>query len=372
MPPRPRKQAKTSHPAEDKHRVVPATGSDNPFADLAELSSVGGKILFATDDFFAVAENLIVKADPVWDEKKFTQFGKWMDGWETRRKRVEGHDWCILKLGLGGIIQGIDADTAFFTGNQTPRISIQAACLDKDLPLVRRSEMGTKCTEEELKKALDVGSDKWEEILPMVPLLPGYPDKRHNFFKVFSEKKWTHLRVNYFPDGGVARLRVYGEVVKDWSKVQEGTVVDFLAMENGGKPTGCSNAHYGKPFNMISPGKSEGMYDGWETARNPNRPPIFEKGPDGHLIMPGYEWSAFKLGAPGVLEKAANWDDTKKKDVPDSAWFTLVPRTKLTSDAPHDLEVPADARKVCTHLKITIYPDGGVARIRAFGKWKAV
>ncbi|KAJ3316383.1 hypothetical protein HDU76_001847 [Blyttiomyces sp. JEL0837] len=299
---------------------------ENPFASThAELASFGGKILFATDDFFQVAEHLIMKDDPIWDEKKFTEFGKWMDGWETRRKRTEGHDWCILKLGMSGIIHGIDADTAFFTGNQTPQISIQAACLDHDLPLNRRSQMGTAATKEELDNAIKVKSETWEEILPMVSLRPG------------------------------------------------------------GIPTGFSNAHYGTPFRMIQPGESEGMYDGWETARNPHRPAIFKKGPDGHLIMPGNEWVEFKLAVKGKIQGVVIDTSHFKGNFPESAvvqaastntekvedknsWFPLIDRVKLGPNAKHELIVPADRNTHhVSHVRLTIYPDGGVARFRVLG-----
>ncbi|KAJ3403801.1 hypothetical protein HDU80_003705 [Chytriomyces hyalinus] len=235
------------------------TTDRNPFAQLVDLTA-NGNVLFATDDFFQVAETLILKQDPVWDEKKFTPFGKWMDGWETRRKRTEGHDWSIVKLGLSGTISGLHIDTAFFTGNQTPRISIQAACLEKDLALCRRSEMGSCSTNEETKAADSIQTHLWEEILPMVALRPGYPGERHHYFGVTSAK-----RINYFPDGGVARLRAYGTVVKDWSRTSKTDLVDLIALENGGTPVSSSNSHYGTPFNLISKPESEGMYDGWET-----------------------------------------------------------------------------------------------------------
>lgn len=141
------------------------------YPDLAR-SSNGGKVLFATDDFFAVAENMISNSEPVWDADKYTEFGKWMDGWETRRKRTFGHDFCIIKLGLSGMVAGIDADTAFFTGNNTPGISIQAACLEEDLDLVRSSVMGTCATAGEINQAQNI-SASWETILEHVKLGPG-------------------------------------------------------------------------------------------------------------------------------------------------------------------------------------------------------
>ncbi|KAJ3378472.1 hypothetical protein HDU84_007546, partial [Entophlyctis sp. JEL0112] len=125
--------------------------------------------------------------------------------------------------------------------------------------------MGTCATVEEFEAAKSASSDHWEEILSMITLRPGYPNERHHFVKVDSKKRWTHLRINYYPDGGVARLRAYGTVVKDWSKTSPSTVVDLVALENGAVPVAVSNSHYGNPFNIISTTESAGMYDGWET-----------------------------------------------------------------------------------------------------------
>ncbi|KAJ3266916.1 hypothetical protein HK104_006008, partial [Borealophlyctis nickersoniae] len=240
------------------------------FTSLTELASsaVGGRILFATDDFFAPAEALLSDADPLWDERKFTDFGKWMDGWETRRKRAPGHDWAIIQLGLPGTIAGFDIDTAYFTGNQAPRVSIQAAWISNDSPLylTRRSELGSAPTSDELAAAQKVGSDTWTEILPMTPLRPGYPDTRHHSFAALHpDRKWTHLRLNLYPDGGVARLRVYGIVSRDWSNVSKTDIVDLAAVENGGRAISCSDSHYGKPSNLIAPGRALTMAGGWET-----------------------------------------------------------------------------------------------------------
>ncbi|KAI8619159.1 Allantoicase domain-containing protein, partial [Chytriomyces sp. MP71] len=366
-----------------------AENATNPFAHLVNLAQ-NGSVLFATDDFFQPAESLIAKNEPVWDEHKFTPFGKWMDGWETRRKRTEGHDWSIIKLGLSGSLTGVHIDTAYFTGNQTPRISLQAACLDRDLPLVRRSELGTCATQQELQAALAVKSDIWEEILPMVALKPGYQSTRHHYFRINSNKRWTHLRVNYFPDGGVARLRAYGTVIKDWTApdVQTG-IFDLIAMENGGVPIAVSNSHYGTPFNLISKPESIGMMDGWETARNPNRPPIFLKDASGQLVMPGFEWVVFRVGVPGAGVPRRVQVDTAhfRGNFPESvrvegccvdtgkaggargwetaAWFPIVERVKTRADAKHEFEV-ADGKRV-THVRLTVYPDGGVARLRVWG-----
>ncbi len=181
------------------------------------VQRAGTEILFATDEWFAVAGNLNKEDPAVFDPNAFDDEGKLMDGWETRRKRTAGHDWCLMKLGLEGVIKGVEADTSFFTGNQVPRISIQAANLSSPLPLPpwnAKPRKGTKASNEEVDAAVACGTDKWETIVPMSILKPGYFDTCRHFFTVEKEheKRYTHIRVNYWPDGGVARLRVFGEV----------------------------------------------------------------------------------------------------------------------------------------------------------------
>ena len=70
--------------------------------------------------------------EPVWDEFKFTEYGKWMDGWESRRRRTEGHDWCVIKLNIPGEIHSIEVDTCHFTGNYSPKVSIQGCYIEED------------------------------------------------------------------------------------------------------------------------------------------------------------------------------------------------------------------------------------------------
>ncbi|KAG5462900.1 MAG: Allantoicase repeat-domain-containing protein, partial [Olpidium bornovanus] len=304
------------------------------FDRLTELAAdaVGGKVLFATDDFFAVAENMISRAEPACDPARFTDFGKWMDGWETRRKRIAGHDWCILELGLSGTIEGIEVDTAYFTGNNAPRVSVQAACLEPGECYLLQTlsvkatlfhipppfaEMGTAATAAEIRAAEAVASDRWETILPISNLGPGRPETRHSLFKVDGKgRRWTHLRhvINMHPDGGIARLRVYGNVVRDWSSVKVEERVDLASPEFRGVGLSFdpaardaallhSDAHYGKPAYCLGLGRAVGMFDGWETARNPNRPPEFKTGDDGCLIAPGSQWAVFELGHPGTVEE---------------------------------------------------------------------
>lgn len=174
--------------------TVETTESVPKFAGLNNLasSSAGGQILFATDDFFATAECLLKDSEPVFDPLAFTEFGKEMDGWETRRKRIAGHDWCIIKLGAACKIEGVLADTANFTGNYAPRISVQGASLiDESLIPKRKAVMGSACSAEDLKQVEKLHSDKWMEIIKMTHLQPGYPETRLTYIPVDSTKTFT-------------------------------------------------------------------------------------------------------------------------------------------------------------------------------------
>ncbi|KAJ3037686.1 hypothetical protein HDV00_001408 [Rhizophlyctis rosea] len=376
------------------------------YTDLAG-ASVGGRVLFATDDFFQVAENMLLPTEPVWDANAFTEFGKWMDGWETRRKRTLGHDWCILKLGLPGRLIGFEIDTAYFTGNQTPFVSVQAANLtDEEVPLVRRSEMGSSATVEELAAAEKIGSDKWVEVLPVTQLKPGYEaTRRHMLPARESGKAWTHLRllkfkfrtpcrINMFPDGGIARLRALGIVARDWGKEDPNRVLNLAAVENGGRALGASDSHFGKASNLIAMGRAKNMGEGWETARNPNRPKVYVLGPDGNVVMPGHHWVVLKLCHAGVVDEievdtdhfcgnfpescviegtyAPNVDSLATLN--DAKWFTVLPRVKLGPNCKARFSKERgeldkiDGGKTVTHLRLVIYPDGGVSRLRVFGK----
>ena len=173
------------------------------YTDLAS-EKIGGQVLYATDDFFAEKENLIKEGRGIFIPDKYTEFGKWMDGWESRRKRTSGHDWAILKLGAEGKIKGFDIDTNHFLGNHPPHASVEAINLDNDV--------SNWANADELE---------WEEVLPKSPLDPG----SQHFFEINSDKVFTHVRLHIYPDGGVARFRVYGEVYKDWSKVNSDEIL---------------------------------------------------------------------------------------------------------------------------------------------------
>ena len=402
-----------------------------PFwAELADVAStsLGGRVLFASDDWFACADMLIAPTAPVFSPSRFTTWGKWMDGWESRRKRGAGHDWCIVALGAPARVLGFEVDTAFFTGNQAPRLSVQGAFLPgrgaEDDRLVESREaaramvvmpdgsaaQGGFCAgEAQLVAAEELGSTEWAELLPRVPLNPGYEDIRHHVYdaRPADLPAVTHLRVNIYPDGGVSRLRVRGEIVRKPTEfcrefLMEGGVrlPDLAAAENGGVVLGASNAHYGRASNIIAPGKSLRMDEGWETARNPQRPAVLSLTPEGLLDLPVEmaDWVVVRLACPGEVAAVRIETTHFKGNCPEAFtleygafstvsvaradelehvlrgdWAPLLSRKeRLTPHSEAEFtaargELAAGAR--ATHLRLRIFPDGGVARLRVFGNW---
>jgi allantoicase len=319
--------------------TAPSHAAAPYWSELTDVacSAIGGAVLFATDDWFASAERLVAPSAPRFEASAFTDWGKWMDGWETRRKRtvgaegVGGHDWCVVALAAPARVYGFEVDTAFFTGNQAPRISVQGAYLphrfggEADAALVaardarRRAvgqgaagggglaEGGFAAGEEEVQAVAALSSDAWAVMLDQTPLRPGYEDTRHHQFTAKagagnSGNVVTHLRINIFPDGGVARLRVRGEIVRP---NLQGQRIDVAAAANGGAVLGASNAHYGRASNLIAPGESQRMDQGWETARNPNRPAVLAVGADGMLDLPASmaEWAIMRLACEVNVEE---------------------------------------------------------------------
>ncbi|XP_044182141.1 allantoicase-like [Acropora millepora] len=231
----------------------------------------------------------------------------------------------------------------------------------------------------------------WSEILPITALRPGYSSTRHNYFAVNNQQRWTHLRLNLYPDGGIARLRVYGTAVKDWTHVAlQKLPVDLTAMVNGGTAEGWSNMHYGHPRNLIAPGTAANMGDGWETAHRMDRPSILEQGKDGCLNLPGCEWSVIQLGHPGTVQKIEidtnhfkgnfpesckvegflmrkkSQNDVNTKDWSSCSWKTILPLTKLSPDKLHQF-TELEGCGAISHVLLIIYPDGGVSRLRCWG-----
>jgi allantoicase len=329
------------------------------FTQLTDLAAerLGGKALICTDDFFAEKENLLKSGRGIFIADKYTDRGKWMDGWESRRKRTPGHDWCIIKLATSGKIHGVDIDTNFFLGNHPPHASIEACTVH-----------GADADNTDF-----MASDKvqWTEILPKSPLQPG----SQNFYEIADKTIYTHLKLHIYPDGGVARLKVYGEVFKDWSLISSSEVLDLAAAANGGVSVACNDMFFSHMGNLIMPGRGVNMGDGWETKRNrtPNN----------------RDWVIVRLAHAGKIQKAlvdtchfkGNYPDScliegcnisvadeSKLTSSDIQWTTILPQSKLQADFEHLYEKEIQASdKTFTHVRLSMFPDGGISRMRLWG-----
>lgn len=310
---------------------------------------LGSEAVYATDDFFADKSRLLKDAAPEFIPDKYDDNGKWMDGWESRRRRGGGHDFCIIKLGVKGHVRGVDIDTSHFTGNFPPAASVEATLTDDP-----RS-----------------GKVKWTEIVSTSQLGP----HSHHFFAVHDQGVYDHLRLHIYPDGGVARLRVYGDPVAQWEGKDRNAVYELSALKNGGRIVAYNDAHYGSVWTMLLEGRGINMGDGWETRRRRE---------------PGNDWIIVKLGAPGVVEKievdtahykgnypdrcslsAALVETDSDKSIVSRAmfWPELLGERKLEMDKIHVFEGNKIAKLgPVSHVKLNIFPDGGVSRLRIFGK----
>jgi allantoicase len=335
------------------------------FTGLVDLAaqSFGGRALATSDDFFAEMSNLLLPGRGTFIPEKFTDRGKWMDGWESRRKRGGGHDYCIVELGATGNVLAVDIDTHHFLGNHPPFASIDGVLAPRGTPpeVLRTST--------------------WRELLPQAPLRPG----SQNLFVTRDAEAVSHVRLNIFPDGGVARLRVYGRVQPDWSRrdLDERTrlelrglahdVVDLSALANGASTLACSDAFFGPMHQLILPGRAENMGGGWETRRK---------------RAPGHDWIIVRLAARGrprlievdtnhfkgnfpercAIDACAVPEGARITDLINSeAWVRWLEPVPLAADERHFFRTfHADAP--VTHVRLCIYPDGGVSRLRVWGE----
>ena len=334
----------------DKTDNIPAF---TQWTDLA-AERFGGCALSCSDDFFAEKENLLKPGRGVFIADKYTERGKWMDGWESRRKRTEGHDWCIVQLGAEGIIRGVDIDTNHFTGNYPPFASIEAANCSPSVS--------------DLEKVV------WTEILPQSPLNGG----SQNFYDILSREKWTHLKLHIYPDGGVARLKVYGEAHKNWADVAADDIIDLAAATNGGKAIACNDDYFSHKDNINMPNRGVNMGDGWETKRNrtPNN----------------RDWLILRLARKGIIRKIVvdtchfkgNYPDRcmlegcnfplendillpNTEGVEGVVWTPILPEMKLQADTEHYFDNEILTQQAFTHVRLIIFPDGGISRLRLFG-----
>lgn len=331
------------------------TNSNAPeFIHLTDLAAekLGGKVLLCSDDFFAEKENLIKPGRGIFIVDKYTDRGKWMDGWESRRKRTPGHDWCIIELATSGKIHGVDIDTNHFLGNHPPHASLEAAYLSDT-------------------ENINWNNVEWKEVLMKSPLQPG----AQNFFEITDRDIYTHVKLHIYPDGGVARLKVYGEVYKDWSKAAGGGLTDLAAATNGARAVLCNDMFFSHMNNLIMPGRGVNMGDGWETKRNrtPNN----------------RDWVIVRLAHKGSIDKILVDTCHFKGNYPDSCliegcdiayrdesrldsdaihWTTILPQCKLSADHEHFFEEEIKNKGPFTHVRLSIFPDGGVSRMRLWGR----
>ncbi|HVV13749.1 allantoicase [Amycolatopsis sp.] len=304
--------------------------------DLASRR-VGGSVLWANDELFAERENLIIPAEPEFRPWNFGHKGQIYDGWETRRRREPGSDAAMVRLGLPGLISGVVVNTAFFTGNYPPFASVEALAVAGYPSPAELSEMD------------------WQPIVPRVAL----KGDSENFFEAVGKGRFTHVRLSIHPDGGVARLRVHGTPVADPRLLDLGSL-DLAALENGARVTGASNMFYSSPANLISPGSAAVMGEGWETARrrdDGNDWVTIALAGAGVPRLAELDTSHFKGNAPGWAALSGSVDGHE--------WFEVLPRTRLQPDTRHRFPL-AEARELA-HLRLDIYPDGGMARLRLYG-----
>jgi allantoicase len=319
------------------------SGAPAAFDGLVDLASetFGGRAVEANDEFFAEKENLLKNSDAVFIVDKYTDRGKWMDGWETRRRRTPGHDWCVVQLGLQGVVRRVIVDTRHFSGNHPEACSIDG---------------------------LRVGSEEWVEILPR-SLLKG---DSSNVFEIHEPAVFHSVRLNIYPDGGVARLRVLGEPQFDWASIHSSQQpIDLVSAVRGGVPLACSDRYFSDPANLLMPGESTHMGDGWETRRR--RGPghdwvVLRLGHRGTIRTADVDTSHFKGNYPAACSiEACDLHDASEPDTGDwdaVEWTEILGRQGLTADTKHSFGV---TEQVATHVRFHIYPDGGVARLRLLG-----
>jgi len=317
-------------------------------------ASLGGRVLSTSNEWFAEASNLLTPTPPIRQPGKMVYTGAWYDGWETRRHNPAPFDYTIIRLGVAsGIVTGIEVDTAFFSGNHAPEISVEGCFSDNDDEVV--SWAG--------------GKGGWETILGIKEC---GPSQRFAWkLEKPSEKAYTHVRLNMYPDGGIARFRLFGHAVPVFPE-DVNAIFDLAAAVNGGVAVSCSDQHFGTKDNLLLPGRGKDMGDGWETARS--------RGKD-HV-----DWTIVRLGAKGKVEKVVvdtahfrgnfpqrvrvqglQWTGEGEPGSAEEGWVDLIAELKCEPDKEHEVECEVK-EKAFTHAKLIIIPDGGVKRLRIFGK----
>ena len=328
--------------------------ADNPgqaelfkrYLNVADVR-LGAVALYASDDFFAAKERMLQASEPEWRAGLYDDHGKWMDGWESRRRRDQGHDHCVVRLAAPSTVAALDIDTRYFTGNYPPYASVQACRTEGD----------------------PNASTPWSELLAR----SGLQGDQHNFFELHPGGIWTHIKLNIYPDGGVARFRVYGSVYRDWAHITGSQPLDLAAALNGGMALACSDEHYGSMRNLLLPGRGVNMADGWETRRRRG---------------PGYDWVILRLGHRGRIQRVdidtAHYKGNYPHQVsiqgallrPDAetdlsslclAWPLLLESQLLQADSVHRFSDELRELGPISHVRVNIHPDGGLSRVRVLG-----
>lgn len=372
--------------------VVKGNRLSSLYTDLA-ARRLGGQALSCSNDFFAEMENLLKAEEPIFQPGVFTERGQIMDGWETRRRRFLpdgtsddrlGHDWCIIKLGSQGIIRGINANTAHFLGNAPQKVSLEACHIIGE----------------------PTANTEWTQLIDITSVAPGSDnvmevEKSHPA----AEKVWTHVRFNMYPDGGVARLNIYGEIIPDQNWFLKGEPLDLAYIKNGARPVACSDMFFSAPENILMPERGANMGDGWETKRR--------RTIGNTEVDRGHDWLILQLATRGSIEKilvdtchfkgnypnafsiegavltddqAANIEglsadshldarfdktDTSGKETKEQLnikWSPIIERTSLFADREHMFKDQLTAQEQSfTHVRLKMYPDGGISRIRLWG-----
>ena len=316
---------------------------------LLDLASrqLGGEVVAVSDEFFAPAWRMLEPTEPEWREGVFTDRGKWMDGWESRRRRRPGHDWCIIRLGVAGIVDRVVVDTTHFRGNHPQSFSLEACGLPADGDL---AELLTAAPWEPLVDQTELAGDTRNEVT------------------VSCHRRVTLLRLHIHPDGGVARLRVWGRPLPGLEElVPEGRLLDLAAAPLGATVEAASDQFFSHPHHLLLPSPPQGMFDGWETRRRRG------EGEDWVVVRLGLagtprqvvvDTAFFRGNAPATIRMEATLVP-EGESAEEASWWQVVPESRVEADRLHLF--PAADVGVASHLRLVIAPDGGVARLRVYG-----
>ena len=307
---------------------------------------LGGSVIVASDESFGEKENLLVPAAAAFEPGRYGHRGEIVDGWETRRRREPGHDWALIRLGAAGTVSAVDVDTSFFTGNVPVSCAIEGCGAE-----------GYPSPAELLHPATS-----WAELVPRSPLR----GDAHNSFPVADPRRFTHVRLSIYPDGGVARLRVLGQVIPD-PRGLERLTIDLASQEYGGAVVASSDDFYNSAGLLIRPDTARSMGEGWETQRRR------DCGHDYAIVRLAFagrvhrlivDTAHFKYNASAEVAISGSGDDVTPAAA-SPAWAPLLPRTRLQPDTRHVLEV-SDTGPVAS-VRIDAFPDGGLSRVRVIG-----